>query len=52
MCRSVKLWCAVLMLAVVAAPSWLMAAQVKLDVSMPQPMLLAEKKQKFGGRHT
>ncbi len=45
MCRSVKLWCAVLVLAVTAAPSWLMAAQVKLDVSMAQPTLLAEKKQ-------
>ena len=45
MCRSVKLWCAVMMLAVTAAPSWLMAAQVKLDVSMAQPTLLAEKKQ-------
>jgi Ca-activated chloride channel family protein len=45
MCKSVKLWCAVLMLAVTAAPSWLMAAQVKLDVSMAQPTLLAEKKQ-------
>ena len=45
MCRSVKLWCAVLMLAVTAVPSWLMAAQVKLDVSMAQPTLLAEKKQ-------
>ena len=44
MCRSVKLWCAVLMLAV-TAPSWLMAAQIKLDVSMAQPTLLAEKKQ-------
>ncbi len=42
--RSVKLFCAVLMLAV-AAPSWLSAAQVKLDVSMAQPTLLAEKKQ-------
>ena len=45
MCRSVKLWRAVLMLAVTAAPSWLMAAQVKLDVSMAQPTLVAEKKQ-------
>ena len=45
MCRSVKLCCAVLILAVMAAPSWLMAAQVKLDVSMAQPTLLAEKKQ-------
>ncbi|NQU25384.1 MAG: VWA domain-containing protein [Candidatus Nealsonbacteria bacterium] len=39
------MWCAVLMLAVTATPSWLMAAQVKLDVSMAQPTLLAEKKQ-------
>lgn len=45
MCRSVKLGCAVVMLAVMAAPSWLSAAQVKLDVSMAQPTLLAEKKQ-------
>jgi len=45
MFRSVKLWCAVLVLAVTAAPSWLSAAQVKLDVSMAQPTLLAEKKQ-------
>jgi Ca-activated chloride channel homolog len=45
MSRSVKLWCAVLMLAVMAVPSWLSAAQVKLDVSMAQPTLLAEKKQ-------
>lgn len=45
MCRSVKLWCVVVMLAVMAVPSWLSAAQVKLDVSMAQPTLLAEKKQ-------
>ncbi len=45
MCRSMKLWCAVLMLAMTAVPSWLSAAQVKLDVSMAQPTLLAEKKQ-------
>lgn len=45
MCRSVKMGCAVLMLALTAAPSWLPAAQVKLDVSMAQPTLLAEKKQ-------
>ncbi len=45
MCRSVKVGCAVLMLALTAAPSWLPAAQVKLDVSMAQPTLMAEKKQ-------
>jgi len=45
MCRSAKFWCAVLVVAVTAAPSWLRAAQVKLDVSMAQPTLLAEKKQ-------
>ncbi len=45
MSRSVKLGCAVLMLAVTAVPSWLPAAQVKLDVSMAQPTLMAEKKQ-------
>jgi len=41
---SVKLWCVAMMLTV-AAPAWLTAAQVKLDVSMAQPTLLAEKKQ-------
>ncbi len=45
MCRSVKLGCAVLMLALTAAPSWLPAGQIRLDVSMAQPTLLAEKKQ-------
>ncbi len=45
MCRFAKLWCAVLVLAVTAAPSWVSAAQVKLDVSMAQPTLLADKKQ-------
>ncbi|MEE8450369.1 MAG: VWA domain-containing protein [Thermoguttaceae bacterium] len=45
MCRFSKL-CGVAFLAVaMLAPSWLAAAQVKLDVSMAQPTLLAEKKQ-------
>ncbi len=45
MCRSVKLFCVVCLAVLTAAPSWLSAAQVKLDVSMAQPTLLAEKKQ-------
>lgn len=45
MCRNWKLWCAVLLSVTMGAPSWLAAAQVKLDVSMAQPTLLAGKKQ-------
>ncbi len=43
--RSMKLLCVVSLAVLTAAPSWLSAAQVKLDVSMSQPTLLAEKKQ-------
>ena len=45
MCRNWKLWCAVLLAVTMGAPAWLAAAQVKLDVSMAQPTLLAGKKQ-------
>ena len=40
-----KLCCAVLAAAAMAAPATVSAAQVKLDVSMAQPTLLADKKQ-------
>ena len=40
-----KLCCAVLVAAVVAGPVTVEAAKVKLDVSMAQPTLLADKKQ-------
>jgi len=45
MCGTSKLRGVVFLAVVMAAPSWLAAAQVKLDVSMAQPTLLAEKKQ-------
>ena len=45
MCKFVQLCCVALLAALTASPSWLPAAQVKLDVSMAQPTLLAEKKQ-------
>ena len=45
MCRTSKLCCVAVLAATMAAPSWLAAAQVKLDVSMAQPTLLADKKQ-------
>ena len=45
MCGISKLSCAVLAMAIAAGPVTVEAAQVKLDVSMAQPTLLADKKQ-------
>ena len=45
MCGISKWCCAVLLVVTIAVPSWTAAAQVKLDVSMAQPTMLADKKQ-------